>query len=162
MKHLLIVLILILPIHLLGHRVLSFELNDGIVTGVVIDQTTKSPLPFATIILKDSNDTYISGVITDDKGNFELENIAVGKYLLEIQFIGYQTYTQAIEISSEHTHLDLGTIAIQDIGQSLDEITIKADKPLYVQKVDRMVINVASSILATKMWLVMFYCPPTM
>ena len=149
MKHLLIVLILILPIQLLGHSALSFEFNDGIVTGMVIDQTTKSPLPFATIILKDLNDTYISGVITDDKGNFELDNIAVGKYLLEIQFIGYQTYTQAIEISSEHMHLDLGTIAIQDIGQSLDEITIKADKPLYVQKVDRMIINVASSILAS-------------
>jgi len=149
MKYLLIVLILILPMHLFGHSALSFEFNDGIITGVVIDQTTKSPLPFATIILKDSNDTYISGVITDDKGNFELDNIAVGKYLLEIQFIGYQTYTQAIEISSEHIHLDLGTIAIQDIGQSLDEITIKADKPLYVQKVDRMVINVASSILSS-------------
>ena len=79
MKYLLIVLILILPIHLFGHSAFSFEFNDGIVTGVVIDQTTKSPLPFATIILKDSNDIYISGVITDDKGNFELDNIAVGK-----------------------------------------------------------------------------------
>jgi len=69
--------------------------------------------------------------------------------VFEIQFIGYENYSQPIEISTENNSLDLGTIALKDIGQNLEEITIKADKPLYVQKVDRMVVNVGSSILSS-------------
>lgn len=148
MKYLLIFLI-ILPLHLNAKNELTFSFADGFIKGTVIDHTSKNPLPFATVILKDSNNAYVTGGITDDQGNFELDRIPPGKYTFEIQFIGYENYTQAIEISTDQMSLDLGTIPIKDIGQNLEEITIKADKPLYVQKVDRMVINVGSSILSS-------------
>ncbi len=138
---------IILPINLTATA--KKEQNDGIIKGKVIDEATNNPMPFATIILKDVNNKYISGGITDDNGNFELENIALGKFTLEVQFIGYENYTQSVEFTEKNYSLDIGTIAIKDIGQNLDEIELKVDKPLYVQKVDRMVINVGSSILSS-------------
>ncbi len=143
-----LVFIIILPIHLSANNFSIINLTDGIITGKIIDETTKEPIAFATIILKDANNNYFSGGITDDKGDFELDKIKFGKYTLEIQFIGYESIVKPIEISAKKNSIDLGTIAIKDIGQTLDEVTIKADKPLYVQKVDRMVINVESSILS--------------
>lgn len=120
----------------------------GMVKGKVVDAATNEAVVFATIIIKDAANKYISGGISDDQGKFETTKIPEGKYILEIQFIGYENYTREITITPNKSSIDLGNIAIADIGQSLDEVTIKADKPLYVQKVDRMVINVESSILS--------------
>ncbi len=144
----LLIFITILPIYLSANNYSAINLTDGIITGKVVDQTTKEPIAFATIILKDAENKYIAGGITDDNGDFELDMIKLGKYTLEIQFIGYESIIKTIEISSKNNSVDLGTIAIRDIGQTLEEVTIKADKPLFVQKVDRMVINVESSILS--------------
>ena len=148
MKYYVIVAILVLfPLSLSATTTKTQK--DGIIKGKVIDEATNNPMPFATIILKDANNKYIAGGITDDNGNFELENIAFGKFTLEIQFIGYEIYTQSIEFTEENYSINVGEIAIKDIGQSLDEVELKVDKPLYVQKVDRMVINVESSILSS-------------
>lgn len=142
-------LLILFPCCINASNITSRDINDGVVTGKVIDEVSKSPLPFATVILKDMNNKYIAGGVTDDDGNFELENIKMGQYVLEIQFIGYENYTQSVEFTPNNYNLNVGTITLKDIGQSLDEIEIKADKPLYVQKVDRMVINVGSSILSS-------------
>ena len=148
MKYYVIVAILVLFPLILSATTTKTQ-KDGIIKGKVIDEATNNPMPFATIILKDANNKYIAGGITDDNGNFELENIAFGKFTLEIQFIGYEIYTQSIEFTEENYSINVGEIAIKDIGQSLDEVELKVDKPLYVQKVDRMVINVESSILSS-------------
>ena len=147
-KHLLVIFLsCMLHLNINAHAMESS--NDGIIRGRVIDKATNEPLPYATVILKDKNNKYISGGITDEKGNFILENIAYGIFTLEIQFIGYENYTQEVEFTSGNNHIDVGNIAINDIGQNLDEIEITVEKPLYEQKVDRMVINVESSILSS-------------
>ena len=69
-------------------------LNDGLIKGQVIDATTNEPLPYATVILKDVNNQYIAGGITDELGYFELDNIAFGTFTLEIQFIGYENFNR--------------------------------------------------------------------
>jgi hypothetical protein len=127
---------------------LSQEINSKI-RGKVVDSSTKETIAFATIVIYDKNRKSIGGVISGEQGDFEIEHIPIGKYTLEVQFIGYENFVTDLEVKPGSAELDLGTIAITNIGQSLDEVTIKADKPLYVQKVDRTVINVQSSILAS-------------
>lgn len=123
-------------------------LGDGTISGMVIDASTNEPIAFATIIVYDHTNKSIGGAISNDKGAFEIAKIPDGNYTVEIQFIGYENLTRAVVVKPGQRAIDLGTVGLTNVGQNLDEVLIKADKPVYVQKVDRTVINVQSSILS--------------
>ena len=139
---------LFLQFQLFAFHDIKWESITGSVEGVVVDAVTKETIAFATIVVKDASNKYIASAISNETGVFFIDKLSEGNYTLEIQFIGYEFHVQSIAITAKKPNLNLGTIEIFDVGQQLDEVTIKADKPLYVQKVDRMVINVESSILS--------------
>ncbi|MFD1314769.1 TonB-dependent receptor domain-containing protein [Namhaeicola litoreus] len=149
MKALFIFLALICQLKAVATPSLLIQQKNCRIKGTVIDSSTKETIAFATVVIYDKNKKSIGGVISGEQGDFELENIPTGQYTVEVQFIGYNTYSADLVVKSGVPEIDLGTISITNIGQSLDEVTIKADKPLYVQKVDRTVINVQSSILSS-------------
>ena len=63
------------------------------IKGQIVD-SNNSPLEYATAALfKQADSTLISGVITDQKGNFNLKSPENGSYFLEASFIGYETKT---------------------------------------------------------------------
>ncbi len=140
--------VLVLHFNITANSALLSQQRNCRIKGKVIDSSTKETIAFATVIIYDKNRKSIGGVISGDLGDFEIENIPTGTYTVEVQFIGYDNYIRELEVKTGATEMDLGTIAITNIGQSLEEVTIKADKPLFVQKVDRTIINVQSSILA--------------
>lgn len=55
------------------------------------------PLDYATVFLLDT--PY--GTYTNPEGDFEFNNIPVGNYILEVSFLGYNTFRKKIEISKE-------------------------------------------------------------
>ena len=66
----------------------------GHISGTVIDSVTKKPVDYATINLFKGNDKApFNGVVTDEKGNFKLDNVAPGSYKVTISFLGYPTKT---------------------------------------------------------------------
>ena len=83
----------------------SFATNPtddiGSVSGTVLDQTSQ-PVAYAAIVIKSKDgQTTITGGITLDDGTFEIEKLAEGEYILEVQFIGYETYTQPLIVSKK-------------------------------------------------------------
>ncbi|MGB5264542.1 MAG: outer membrane beta-barrel family protein [Lutimonas sp.] len=148
MRSLCLFFAIIFSIPILGMPGFLDQQKNCSIKGKVIDSSTKETIAFATVVIYDKNRKSIGGVISGDQGDFEIENIPAGKYSVEVQFIGYDNYIRELEVKTGAAEMDLGTIAITNIGQSLEEVTIKADKPLFVQKVDRTIINVQSSILA--------------
>src|SRR5471030_2223634 len=66
----------------------------GKITGVLIDSLTKKPMDYASVGLYYSGGKApITGVITDPKGGFKLDNVSAGRYKLVITFIGYPNKT---------------------------------------------------------------------
>jgi hypothetical protein len=63
------------------------ETSSQTIRGRVIDKTTLTPLPGATVILLDK--TPFTGTTTDPDGRFRLEGVEVGRVSLKITFIGY-------------------------------------------------------------------------
>ena len=114
-------------------------------SGLITDVNNKG-IPFANVLLlKATDSTLVKGVITSDEGTFRIEKVHHGNYILMSSFVGYQTgYTKPFELNSDHT---LDTIILLD-GEALNEVVVVAKKPLYQQKVDRMVINIESSIVS--------------
>jgi len=118
----------------------------GAVYGKVIDNTSNNAIPYVTIIVKDLNNKTITGGITDDKGLFNIKQIPEGNYIIEVQFIGYKTETQKINIVSNHPKIDLGTITLKEEATSLNEVEVVAETSTVTQKVDRKVINVGKDL----------------
>tara|TARA_R110001632_G_scaffold74746_2_gene170695 strand:- start:389 stop:2821 length:2433 start_codon:yes stop_codon:yes gene_type:complete len=120
--------------------------KPGIISGKIIDETTKEVLPYVNIIILDMERGIITGGITDDNGSFIVKDIPKGNSLIEIQFMGFKTYSKKISITSEAKNIDLGTIILEEDSAKLDEVVIRAELSTVVQKVDRKVINVGKDL----------------
>ena len=105
-------------------------------------------LPFANALLLNSVDSkLVKGAVTDQNGNFMLENVPAGTYILTASFIGYNSQSSdPFELKVNATYTVPSITISESVG--LDEVTVRAKKPLYQQKIDRMIINVSSSILS--------------
>ena len=115
------------------------------INGKIADTKTKEIVPFATIIIKSKTDNSIlTGGITDTNGAFEISKIPIKNFLVEVQFIGYKTITK--EVNSRKRKMDLGTLFIEESSQVLDEVSIVAERSTIEQKIDRKVINVGKDL----------------
>jgi outer membrane receptor protein involved in Fe transport len=107
-----------------------------------------SALPFANALLLNSDDSkLVRGAVTDLNGEYIIENIEAGEYIVTASFVGYNTQSSKPFVLKPNSSFTVPTITISE-AVGLDEVTVRAKKPLYQQKIDRMVINVASSILS--------------
>jgi len=106
------------------------------------------PLSFANVLLLKAGDSVlVQGTITEENGRFLLENIPTGRYLISTSMIGFKSTATAEFDFDGSSKLKLPPISLFE-GVELDEVTVTSKKNLYVQKIDRMVINVSSSILS--------------
>lgn len=95
------------------------------VNGKVFDDITNEGLPFATIIVKDTDP--LIGTVSDTNGNFILENVKVGRQTLAISMIGYATYEikELLVSSGQIINLNIG---MQQSSTDLDEVVVRLNK----------------------------------
>ncbi len=74
-------------IFLLLYTANTFAQNTQTVRGQIVEKETKFPLPAVVTLYKDS--TLITGASADVNGNYKMENVAVGRYTLHVQYLGY-------------------------------------------------------------------------
>ena len=122
--------------------------KPGVISGKVIDKTSKEALPYVNIVVRDVAKKILTGGITDEKGLFKIKDIPKGNSIVEIQFIGFKTYSQKISITNKRKKINLGTIALEEDSATLDEVVVRAETSTVVQKVDRKVINVGKDLTA--------------
>ena len=119
----------------------------GTVTGRVIDQNLNQPVPYATVVIKSTEDgSAVTGGITAEDGTFEIEKIEEGNHILEIQFIGYKNFTRPISITRGNRRVDLGTITLEENVTELEGVDVVAERSTIEQKIDRKVINVGKDL----------------
>jgi len=107
------------------------------------------PIAFANALLLKANDTsLVKAAITNEKGEYQIENIMRGDYILRLSSIGYQSWdSQIFEIGISQTSRDFGTRVMKEDNKQLEEVIVRAEKPLYQQQAGGMIVNVESSIL---------------
>ena len=110
---------------------LVVEAQTGTIKGIVIDKQSETPMEGATIELLNSD--VATGVITDFDGNFNIQNVEVGRHIIRISFIGYETFTVPnIDVTSgKDVFLSIG---LTESFNQLEEVVLTAntnkDKPL--------------------------------
>lgn len=115
----------------------------GKISGTIIDSVTKKPVDYATISLfKSGAKTPLNGVLTDDKGNFRIDNIRAGNYKLTVSFLGYQTKTiDPITTSASKPDAGLGQIILAPNSRALKEVTVVGQASLIENRIDKIVYN---------------------
>ncbi len=140
------------PFYRLFIFVLFFFLQQGIqaqISAVVFNEK-EIPLAFANVLLLKASDTsLVKGTISENNGVFRIDDVNDGTYLLEISMIGFQTYRSTVfEVKNKKPIKDLGNLVIKEDVALLEAVDVVAKKPLFEQKIDRMLINVENSITA--------------
>ncbi|MFD0861747.1 outer membrane beta-barrel protein [Sungkyunkwania multivorans] len=116
------------------------------VTGKVIDQETKQPLEYATVILQNTQRTQLlTGGITDEKGDFEVE-IPAGNYDIRVEYISFKSYE--LKGQNIRTNKSLGTISLSLDVASLDEVEVVAERTQVEIRLDKRIYNVGKDLIA--------------
>lgn len=122
----------------------------GSVSGRLVDATTNQPLEFATVaLIKKADNTPVKSIQTDLQGNFKLDNIADGFYLLRTTYVGYATYTKdSILIGAKKREYTLNSIKLKQIKGALKEVTVKAQRSNIQLGIDRKVFSVDQNLVS--------------
>jgi len=127
---------------------LAHQLAFGQVSGKLTD-VAGQPVPYATVsLLKAADSTLIRSALSGEKGDYKLDNVAPGQYILRLSSVGYKVlYTPVFDLTIGQPGKDLGTQVLKDNSKQLGEIVIRADMPLLQQRADGTVVNVESSVM---------------
>ncbi|MCF6181059.1 outer membrane beta-barrel family protein [Lutibacter sp.] len=114
-----------------------------LVTGKVLENETKQPLEYATIVLTPKNGKNITGGLTNAKGNFSIE-VKKGNYNVSVEFISFKTKKLNNISFINDTHLK--TIYLSPDAQALDEVEIIAEKSTVEIHLDKKIYNVGKDM----------------
>ncbi len=134
MRQLLLIaaMVLLTPMYL-------FAGNTGKINGVVKDKDTGDPLPGVNIVI----DGTTMGAATNAKGEFTIQNVPAGVYVISTSMISYAKLTkQNVRVLPDFTtRLDFDLTPTSVSG---DDIIVTAERPL-IQKDQTMTMTVTSS-----------------
>ncbi|CAM1371137.1 outer membrane beta-barrel protein [Tenacibaculum xiamenense] len=130
-------------------KLVAQKKNFGEVHGYIYEQTKQIAIPFASITLKSEEGEIIAGVVSNKTGKFSLKKIPFGTYVLDVQFMGFDSLVKNINLSKSNAKLQLNKLYLKESNVILDDVTVKKDETYIVQKIDRKVINIGKDITAT-------------
>lgn len=125
--------------------------SKSIISGQV-KTTAGQPLEFATVLLVKATDStaLVKGAISNATGAYAFENIAPGQYRVGAQQVGYaKTYSPPFAVEAGQLGVTAPALALTEASKNLSEVKVVAKKPFIEQQVDRTVINVENSIVAS-------------
>jgi outer membrane receptor protein involved in Fe transport len=114
-------------------------------TGKVLEESTHRPIPYATVtILRQSvsADSLVRGGLTDEKGQFDFNNLPTEPLRIKVSAIGFQTQAQAVGLATG----DVGVIRLAVSANLLKEITVTAAKSDGALSTEKRTFNVAQSL----------------
>ena len=94
----------------------------GTIRGVVTDNASGQTLPSVTVVVLGSNP--IIGTAADLNGNFSLNNLPVGRYDIQVSFIGYEpaVFREIMVTSGKEIFME---IAMRENIQELSEVVVR-------------------------------------
>ncbi len=110
-----------------------------------IENASHSPISFADVTLKRTNDAIEHIFQSDSSGNFSFNKVANGTYSITITYIGYEPYNLHFDVSHDTSF----TIQLQQRSKQLGEVTVAGRKAAIERTADKVVYHIAGSVTAT-------------
>lgn len=124
--------------------------TTGRISGTVIDSVTKKPMDYTTVgLYRSGGKSPITGVVTDEKGNFKLDNVKPGSYKLVISFIGYPAKTiDPVVTTASKPDNKVGNVLLAPGAHALAQVNVVGQAPLIENKIDKIVYNAEKDLTA--------------
>jgi len=103
----------------------SQERRKGVLKGRVIDRDSRVPLPFATVVVM--NTDPVKGSTTDEAGNFRIEDLPVGRHTIRVSYVGYEDLVMNEIFVGSSREVEI-TAAITEKPESIGEVFISVAK----------------------------------
>lgn len=117
MKKKIFFLFFLLPILIWGN-----EESKGKITGKVVDETSREPIPGVNVTIIGTN----IGTATDLNGNFEINGISFGMYQVKFSSVGYSTVVKTDVVVSSAKPTDLMVYLVESTIE-FESINVKAN-----------------------------------
>jgi hypothetical protein len=125
--------------------IISAGFSQGSIKGKIMDSAAKSPLSLATVTVFKATDTaLITYRLSTQDGNFKVAGIPLNKLCRAvISYSGFQVYRKEFTLTND-TPLDLGTISMTPVSESLEEVMVMAERPPVTVRRDTIEFNASS------------------
>lgn len=146
MKKILFISITLFLIYNLNYSLATnYEYKKYTIEGTVAEKSTATKIEYATIALYEKSDnSLITGTITDSDGYFIMEINESGNFYLKISFIGFEELIiDDIILNSENQNKNLNIIYLLPNSTELDEVTVEAERIALDYKIDKKIVNVS-------------------
>jgi len=121
---------ILLMICVAGIKISAQDLTQT-VKGKIVDIESQITLPGANIIIEGTDP--LLGAVSDLNGNYKIENVPIGRYNIQISYVGYEPVTipEILVGSGKEVVINAG---LKETINHLDEVVVKAftkkDRPL--------------------------------
>ncbi len=118
--------------------------TKGMITGVVVDSATNSPIEFANFKLTLSKDTSVAlGAVSSRNGRFILKDIPFNSYSAKVSSVGHKARRRKLIVLNEKlSMIDLDTIKLPHRNIMLGEVNISEKEESVIHEKEKIVIPV--------------------
>lgn len=119
------------------------------ISGKIKDESNKG-IDGATVALLNAKDSSLVKVnLTERDGKITFDNIKNGSYLLNVTVVGHtKTYSPVFAVTKDNKQITIPDITLVKKISELNEVTVNDKKPFIERQLDRIVVNVANSIIS--------------
>lgn len=116
------------------------------VSGTIRSASDQSTVPGASVILLNPSDSVmVKGNVTDFDGNFFINAVPGGEYILQIDFVGFQTYYETLQVSKD---LKMDTLSLEESTKMLEAVQVVAKHAAAMQKGDTAQFSAGAYVTA--------------
>jgi len=105
--------------------------QSATVNGFVTDRATGQAIELVNVVLRDvivRNDAGIAGgAVTNQDGLYLISRIPPGRYVLQASFIGFETYTDTLDLSAGQTRT-INIALAPDPDAALGEVVVQTER----------------------------------
>ena len=115
-----------------------------VLSGIISDDESSEPLPYATVSVYNRNGDLADGGIADENGVFKL-NLPPNDYSLNFEYIGFESVT--IDIKPYPNNINIGTVKLISSFDSLEGVDVVGQSAEVEIRLDKRVYNVSKNNL---------------
>ncbi len=120
---------------------------QGIVKGKVLDKNSDEPLGYVNVVVnKAGSSKMVKGAITDENGNFHIDELDYGNYELLVSFVGYKELKRRFSLSRDKNTSHFNALYLTEDAKQLKEVTVTGQKAIMKLEVDRKSFDVTQDI----------------